>query len=211
MLITQSCPILCNPMDCTPWGSFVHGILQARILGWIAISFSRWSSWPRGWTWVSCIAGRFFTIWATRKEITVRALSLVFLRPLWEMLFTEYGMSNQRDQVWLCNSITSCVMRLLQVDELPSATFFHGGGRIQMSPLWAFAVGFHESTLAPTAHNTPPSVLLKLSISFLMWVPCPVHFTVTQIISKKLLLYCLQCCPVRLKSETPAVLYLPFI
>ena len=53
----------------TPWivsppGSSVHGILQARILEWVSISFSRWSSWPRDWTWVSCIAGRFYTIWA---------------------------------------------------------------------------------------------------------------------------------------------------
>ena len=53
-------------MDCSPSGSSVHGILQARILEWVAIPFSRRSSWPRDPTWVSCIAGRFFTIWATR-------------------------------------------------------------------------------------------------------------------------------------------------
>ena len=45
----------------------IHGILQARILEWVAISFSRGSSQPRHWTWVSCTAGGFFTIWATRK------------------------------------------------------------------------------------------------------------------------------------------------
>ena len=49
----------------TPWtsslpGSSVHRILQARILEWVAISFSRGSSWPRDWTWISCIEGRFF-------------------------------------------------------------------------------------------------------------------------------------------------------
>ena len=58
----------CDPMDCSPPGSSVHGILQARILEWVAISFSRWSSWPRDWTQVSCIAGRFFTVWAMRRE-----------------------------------------------------------------------------------------------------------------------------------------------
>ena len=47
--------------------SSVHGILQARILDWVAIPFSRGSSWPRDRTHVSCIAGRFFTIWATRE------------------------------------------------------------------------------------------------------------------------------------------------
>ena len=51
----------------TPWT--VHGIFQARILKWVAILFSRGSSRPRNRTWVSCIAGRFFTIWPTREVI----------------------------------------------------------------------------------------------------------------------------------------------
>ena len=58
---------LCDSIDCTPLGSSVHGILQARIFQWVAIPFSRGSSWPRGWTWVSCIAGRFFTSRNTRE------------------------------------------------------------------------------------------------------------------------------------------------
>ena len=65
--VAQSCPTLCNPMDCSPPGFSVHGIFQARVLQWVAISFSRGSSWPRDWTQVSCIAGRFFTTWATRE------------------------------------------------------------------------------------------------------------------------------------------------
>ena len=48
-------------MDCSLPGSSVHGILQARILEWVAFLFSRGSSWPRDRTWVCCIAGRFFT------------------------------------------------------------------------------------------------------------------------------------------------------
>ena len=51
-------------MDCSPPGSSIHGILQARILEWVAISFSRGSSRPRDWTWVSCIGGRCFYLWA---------------------------------------------------------------------------------------------------------------------------------------------------
>ena len=54
-------------MDCSPLGSYVHGILQARILDWVAIPFSRGSSRPRDWTLVSCTAGTFFTVWATRE------------------------------------------------------------------------------------------------------------------------------------------------
>ena len=61
VLVAQVCPTLCDPMDCSPPGSSVHGILQAKILEWVAISFSRRSSQPRDWTLVSCIAGRSFT------------------------------------------------------------------------------------------------------------------------------------------------------
>ena len=61
LLLSQSRPTLCDPMGCSPPGSSVRGILQARILEWIAISFSRGSSQPGNRTWVSRIAGRFFT------------------------------------------------------------------------------------------------------------------------------------------------------
>ena len=67
MLVTQSCPTLCDTMDCNSPGSSVHGILQARILEWVAVAFPSESSWLRGWILVSCIAGGFFTIWATRE------------------------------------------------------------------------------------------------------------------------------------------------
>ena len=66
-LVTQWYLTFCDPMDCSLPGSSVHAILQVRILEWVAISFSRGSSWPRDQTWVSCIAGRFFIIWATRE------------------------------------------------------------------------------------------------------------------------------------------------
>ena len=55
-------------MDCSPPGSSVCGISQARILEWVAIPFSRGSSWPRDWTQVSHIAGRFFAIWAIKES-----------------------------------------------------------------------------------------------------------------------------------------------
>ena len=56
--VSQSCLTLCDAMDCSPPGSSVYGILQARILEWVVISFSRGSSQPRDRTQVSCIAGR---------------------------------------------------------------------------------------------------------------------------------------------------------
>ena len=64
-----SCSVVSNslwPMDCSPPGSSVHGILQTRELEWVDIPFSRGSSRPRDWTYDLCIAGRFFTIWATK-------------------------------------------------------------------------------------------------------------------------------------------------
>ena len=67
MLVTQSCLTLCNPVDCSPPDCSVHEILLARILEWEIIPFSRGSSWCRDQVWVSCTAGRFFTVWATRE------------------------------------------------------------------------------------------------------------------------------------------------
>ena len=66
-LVATSCPTLCNPMDCSPPRSSIHGISQARILQWVAIAFSKGSSWTRGQTQDSCTAGRFFMDWLTRE------------------------------------------------------------------------------------------------------------------------------------------------
>ena len=66
-LLAQSRLTLRNPMDCSPPGSSVHWISQARILEWVVTSSSRGSSWPRDWTRVFCIAGGFFITWATRE------------------------------------------------------------------------------------------------------------------------------------------------
>ena len=60
--VTQLCPTLCDPMDCSLSGSSIHGIFQARVLEWVTVSFSRGSSRPRNRTRVSHIAGRCFTV-----------------------------------------------------------------------------------------------------------------------------------------------------
>ena len=69
VLVTQLCPTLCDPMDCSPPDSSVHGILQARILEQVAIPFSRGSFQPKNQTQVFWIAGRFFTVSATRETL----------------------------------------------------------------------------------------------------------------------------------------------
>ena len=63
---------VCDPMDCSLPGSSVHGIFQARVLEWVALFFSKGSSRLGDWTWVSHIAGRRFTVWATREAQWLR-------------------------------------------------------------------------------------------------------------------------------------------
>ena len=76
--VTQSFPTLCDSINCSPPASFVHGILQARILEWVAMPSSRGSSQPRDQTWVSCIVGRFFTDWSTREAVEGEDLQIIF-------------------------------------------------------------------------------------------------------------------------------------
>ena len=85
VFVAQLCPILCDPINCSPPGSSVHGILQARILEWVAIPFSRGSFRPRDQTLVSHIAGRFFTIWATREVPRV----LIACKKTWKSLKSD--------------------------------------------------------------------------------------------------------------------------
>ena len=92
--VAQSFPTLSNPMDCSLSGSFVHGIFQARVLEWIAISFSRGSSQPRNRTHVSCIAGKCFTIWATREALLINILLLgrLFFKVIYENIIYYFCM-----------------------------------------------------------------------------------------------------------------------
>ena len=79
--VMWSCSVVSDsatPWLCSPPGSSVHGISQARLLEWVAISFSRGSSQPRDWTQVSLIAGGFFTSWATRKAYSCSDI-IIFL------------------------------------------------------------------------------------------------------------------------------------
>ena len=90
VLVTQSCLTLCNSMDCSPLGSSLHGILQARILEWVAIPFPRWPSRPRDENRVSHSAGRFFTIWGTR--IYARFFGLSNWLNILSLSLSEYPM-----------------------------------------------------------------------------------------------------------------------
>ena len=99
-LVTKSCPTLCDSIDCTPPGSSVHIILQAIILEWVAISFSRGSSWPlltQGQTWVSCIARQILYYWAN-----------------WEALVGMWKVKVAQSCPTLCNPVDYIVYGILQ-------------------------------------------------------------------------------------------------
>ena len=102
----QSHPTLCDPTDCSPPGSSVHEILQARILEWVPIPSSRWSSRPRDQTHISCIAGGFFTHW-----------------PTWEALIQPCSYPNRIKVTTLflvCHSFQSTLLSLTSL-KLPSS------------------------------------------------------------------------------------------
>ena len=99
-LVTQSCPTLCDPVDCSPQGSSVHRIFQARILEWVAISCSKGSSQSRDWTfvsWVSWIAGRLFTHQGNREAQLEEMM--------WLLLMTEEQIFNKRCKISKCYNI----------------------------------------------------------------------------------------------------------
>ena len=82
--VTQSCPALCDPAGCRPPGSSVHWILQARMLEWVATSFSRGSSPPKDQTRISCTAGGFFTCWVIEEALCFQSYTCLKWRlPGW--------------------------------------------------------------------------------------------------------------------------------
>ena len=118
MLVSQSCLTLCDPTDCSSPCSSIHRILQARIIEWLAIPFSR-SSWLRDWTWVSRIVGRFFIIWATRE-----AQSFVQIRSDHSLsrvrLFATPWIAARQASLSITNSLSS--LRLISIKSvMPSS------------------------------------------------------------------------------------------
>ena len=139
---------LCDPIDCSLPGSSVHGISQARILEWVAISFSRGFSQHRDWTQVSCIAGRFITIWDTREALNSSVSSSVAqfcwtLTPWTEARQATLSITNSRSLLklmssssWWCHpTISSSVLSSYCLQSFPASRsflmtqFFASGGQ----------------------------------------------------------------------------------
>ena len=132
MKVTQSCLTLCDLMDYT-----VHGILQARILEWVAFPFSRGSSHPRDWTQVSHIAGRFFTSWAIREAHKLQTITVIE---------RETVISNLQ-KLWFWSSSQPTQL-------LPSSSF------LSMSPVHCLTVCYPEHVLL----HTKPGVYQPVSL-----------------------------------------------
>ena len=113
----------CDRMDCSLPGSSVHGILQARILQWVAISFPRGSSQSRKWIQVFCIAGRFFTDWATREAHSI----------LWPFCVSEFCL----DEIELSLQLGSwCFLFLNPVHYPVSFTLLYPKGKKKKKTTW---------------------------------------------------------------------------
>ena len=124
MKVTQSCPALCDPMDYK-----VHGILQARILEQIAFPFSRGSSQPRNQTWVSCIAGRFFTSCAIGKPKNTGVDSLSLLQRIFWTQESNQGLLHCRHAsaaAAAAKSLQSCPTLSNPMDCSPLGSSIHG-------------------------------------------------------------------------------------
>ena len=131
------CLTLCDPMDGSPPGSSVHGILQARLLEWVAISFPRGSSWPRDRTQVSHIAGRRFNLWATR-EGAEKDLRASLIHQLWILIpsvpYSPFCPSINRSVIYWCVTIPKCVF-WLRKQSLSSSKFWVLATWIELSEM----------------------------------------------------------------------------
>ena len=118
VLVTQLYLALCDLMDHSPPGSPVHGILQARILEWVAIPFFRGSFPPRDATQVSCITGRFFTVWATREALQHKAGRIN------QFSISDVGNGTRRRGWWpVHQAFTIISIKTLESDKLKTQKF----------------------------------------------------------------------------------------
>ena len=136
--------LFCNPMDCSPTGSPVHGISQARILEWVAPSFSRGSSQPRDWTHISCIGSWILYHWATRETHNDSCSVLVHSQHPPHPHPLGSGSRNLPEaSVW--ESLSMRWPQCLHQSPWPSCTLSNGGnatGASVLSLVWASCLYF---------------------------------------------------------------------
>ena len=149
-------------MDCSSPGFSVHGILQARILKWVAIPFSRGSSWPRDWTQVSPTAGRFFTIWATWEAHS------------WQKRKSRKGKKIPLDEGRMGPGNKAAALLILPIHHLPVPTLLHSWAEISYltlspanwspRPTWHAGNGPWPWPNSKNRSNTPKVLLPSLCL-----------------------------------------------
>ena len=112
--VAHLCLTLCDPMDCSPPGCSVHGILQARTLEWEAIRFSRGPSQPRDQTQVSRIAGRFFSTVTSGKPVKTGDRNNLYGKRTWKRIYISESLCCYLELTQRCKS-TVCVLVLLRL------------------------------------------------------------------------------------------------
>ena len=161
-------------MDCSPPGSSVHGIPQGRILEWVAIPFSRGSSWLRDWTWVSCIASSFFIVCATREAPKSREETKTGTKGTWDLYKFLHLREEQTLGEWvkvaqscptLCNPMGYTIHGILQARILVWVDFPFSRGSsqprnwTQVSHVagWLFTSWATRKVLTLNKHSQTPS------------------------------------------------------
>ena len=148
-------------LSATP-GSSVHGILQARLLEWLAIPFFKWSSQPRDWTWVPCLAGRFFTVWDTREA------PLIFIYTC-KYFLSDCLVEMQSQSVQFSSVAQSCLTLCDSVDcSNPGFPVHH-----QVSELAQLMSHWVGDAIQPSHHlssPSPPAFNLSQHQGLFQWV-----------------------------------------
>ena len=176
MLVVQSCPTLCDPMDYSLPGSFVHGILQAKILEWTAIPFYRGSSWPRDRTRVSCICrqilGRphinhqFSSVQSLSLSDSLRPRGLQHARPPCPSPTPRAYLNSCPSSRWCHPTISSSVIPFSSCPQsLPAL------GSFQMSQF--FASGGQSIGVSASASVLPMNIQDWFPLGWTSWISLP--------------------------------------
>ena len=154
-------------MDCSPPDSSVHGISQARILEWVAIPFSRGSSWPRDWTEIPCTAGRFCTLWATSEA---HRLGLITIAAAAKLLQSCPTLCDPIDSSPLGSSVPGILQaRILEWVAISLSSAWKWKVKVKsLSRAWLLAASW------TAAHQAPPSLGFSRQECW-SGVPLPYH------------------------------------
>ena len=161
--VPRLCTTLCDPMDCGLPESSVNGILQARILEWVAIFFSRGFSWSRDRTWVSGIVGRRFTVWAPREA---------YMELCWQgdvsAPYLSISISHNNFKVY--NTVMVTIVTMLSIHGIPRIYSFHN---------WKFVsldLYLHNSPLTPATSNHHSTLFLWVWLFYISSISDTVQY-----------------------------------